>query len=98
VKTLLLQGTNRFLCKDNKLIVSLLPKLELPVYRAVFCKCIDKQILEYRYRWPIEYRKLAKYRWKKLKINIGIGFNKMLSAGLYAQLSCFSFVRITVSF
>jgi len=27
-------------------------------------KYISKQILEYWYRWRIEYRKLAKYRWK----------------------------------
>jgi len=33
------------------------------------------QILEYRYRWPLKYRRLAKYRWKKFE-NIGIGFKK----------------------
>jgi len=29
-------------------------------YRQIY----RKQILEYRFRWSIEYRQLAKYQWK----------------------------------
>jgi len=39
-------------------------------------KYIGKQIFEYRCRWPIKYRQLAKYRWNFFE-NIGIGFKKI---------------------
>jgi len=51
-------------------------------------KNIGKQILKYLYRWPIKYRQLAKYRWKK-NWKYQYPFQKMISVGLYSSWDIF---------